>query len=60
LRRNSVWIARVSASVACGSSSSIALRCKGRVPPPSRNEPADATASMIRFGATVHVTRHPG
>ena len=39
---------------------SLALRWRGREPPPSRNEPAETTPSMIFFGATVHVTRQPG
>jgi hypothetical protein len=32
----------------------------GREPPPSRNEPAEETASMTFFGPTVQVTRQPG
>ena len=41
-------------------SSGIAARCRGLLPPPSRNEPALASASTTRFGASVQVTRHPG
>ena len=46
-RRGSRWSRR---STCASSSSGIAARCSGFEPPPSRNEPALATASMTRFG----------
>ena len=38
----------------------MAARCKGLVPPPSRKDPALATASITVRGPTVQVTRQPG
>ncbi len=53
-------MARVSASTCASSSSGMAARWSGRLPPPSRKLPALDTASMTERGPTVQVTRQPG
>ncbi len=54
------WMASVSARTGSSARSGMAARCSGFEPPPSRNEPALATASMTGRGATVQVVRQPG
>src|SRR2546425_762063 len=56
LPRKAAWMALVSATTCASSSSGMAARCSGLEPPPSRNEPALATASMTRLGPIVQAT----
>ena len=58
--RNVALIASVSFCTTSSLSSGMAARWSGRDPPPSRNEPALATASITFSGPTVQVTRQPG
>ena len=53
-------IAAVSARACSAVTTAQAARCIGFEPPPSRNDPALATPSMIARGATVQVMRQPG
>ncbi len=53
-------MAAVSARTAAGSSRGSAARCRGRLPPPSRNDPELVTASITERGPSTQVVRHPG